>query len=443
MRKLCHNLLRACYRTARKCGAGVLLVFAHVRIRFAVRRIAAVRGRPLKVAFLVVFDSVFPLENVFRLMLSDRDFDPHVVVIPDVSRGNEHRDRVMQQTFANLRGKYGGRVTMSNDDGHFKDVSRAYDLYATMNPYSGMTHRFYSIPYLALKGCLVFASRYFTDTGTIYSRPFNTLLSLAWLWRFYAEDERDADNIRDAQRWLRRRNAVVAVGCPKMDAFKPVSSRSGRKCVIIAPHHSIDPIGANGFTIANFPRYADFFLKLPEMYEQIDWVFRPHPLLFSAMMNSGRWTKSECDSWLDEMTSHSNVRYEAGGEYLETFAKSDGIIQDCSSFLPEYFCTGMPQCYLLKSKESEAEQFAEYGRQLLSHTYKAYSEADVISFIDNVIIQGLDEKRGGASALRRRTSYVQQREGRSCDSRRHQALAGHVERLQCREANEGKHPSAF
>jgi len=263
-----------------------------------------------------------------------------------------------------------------------------------------MTYEFYRIPFLARKGCLVFASRYFTDTGTIYSNTFNALPALAWLWRFYAEDDRDCANIRRVQPALRHGRSVVVAGRPKMDSFKSADQRKIRKRIIIAPHHSIEPIGANKFSIGNFHRFADFFLDLPRRYPHVDWVFRPHPLTLRSMILSGRWTQEQCDAYLEKMCSYDNVVYEAGGEYLETFASSDGMIQDCSSFLPEYFYTGMPQCYILKSKESENEQFLEYGKLLLSYTYKAYSEDDIVSFVDDVILAGKD------SAKERRLAFA-------------------------------------
>lgn len=376
-------------RHVRKC----LLLIVRVRLFFVQRRISSVKNSPLKVAFLVVFDSVFPFENVFRLMLKDVGFLPEIIVIPDISRGKDNQEMVMRNTYEQLARKYGGHVKLSAVDGRFVDISGAYDLYTTMNPYSDMTHIFYSIPYLAKKGCLVFASRYFTDTGTVYSNTFNSLSSLAWLWRFYAEDHRDQVNIIKAQPFLRRGGSVVAVGRPKMDSYKREEKKKSRKCIIIAPHHSIDSIGANKFSIGNFHRFADFFLSLPQRYPNIDWVFRPHPLTLRSMVLSGRWKQKECDEYVEKMCAYSNVIYEAGGEYLKTFAESDGMIQDCSSFLPEYFYTGMPQCYLLKNKEAEDEQFLQYGKQLLSYVYKAYSEDDILSFINDVILAGNDSGR--------------------------------------------------
>ena len=368
----------------------VTLLLSRIRIHRKLQKIVDNCDRPLKVAFLVVFDSVFPLENVFRLMLSDNDFAPTIIVIPDISRGVEHQQKVMNQTYENLQRKYGDLVLLSHDNGKYVDISTSYDLYTTMNQYCNMTHQYYSIEYLAKKGCPVFTSRYFTDPGTVYSDTYNSLTSLAWLWKFYAEDERDKQNIVKYQSFLRIKNSVVVVGRPKMDSFHRINSLEKRKCIIIAPHHSMDPIGNNKFSIANFPQYADFFLELPKRYPNVDWVFRPHPLTLGKMVRSGRWTQNQMDSYITKMCSYKNVKYENGGEYLDTFAKSDGLIHDGASFLPEYFYTSSPQCYILKNNESENEQFIEFGKQLLKYTYKAYSKEDILFFIENVVIGGKD-----------------------------------------------------
>ena len=44
----------------------------------------------IKVAFLVIYDTVFPYWKVFESMLSDPVFDPYIVVIPNISRTYSH-----------------------------------------------------------------------------------------------------------------------------------------------------------------------------------------------------------------------------------------------------------------------------------------------------------------------------------------------------------------
>jgi len=66
------------------------------------------------------------------------------------------------------------------------------------------------------------------------------------------------------------------------------------------------------------------------------------------------------------------------------------MIQDSGSFIAEYHVSGHPQCYILRDQNTELSQFNDFGREMLSHTYKAYSEQDIINFIENVVLVGND-----------------------------------------------------
>ena len=385
---------------------GLKALLVQMSINLKVKKIKIKHKGTLKVAFMVVYDSVFPLERVFKLMLNDPMFDPEIIVIPDMASGNNHRERVMSLTLANLKSKYGASVISSRNRDGFRDFCGKYDLYTTMNPYSTMTYMKYGIQYMAQHGCIVFSTRYFYDTGTVYSLTFNSLGELSYLWRFYAQNPDDKDNIERSQRVLSICNRVKAVGTPKMDDFVATIKRNhSRKCVIIAPHHSIDPIGSNRFSIGNFDRYSESILELPSRYPQIDWVFRPHPLTIRTMVTSGRWTDKEAKNYIERMTAYSNVEYQSGGEYWETFNRADALIQDCSSFLPEWYYTGKPQCFVLKDKASVKEQFLPYGQEMLSHVYKAYCNADVIDFIERVILGGEDYMVGERRAYAQKLMY--------------------------------------
>ncbi|MCX2717904.1 hypothetical protein OQH61_09185, partial [Helicobacter sp. MIT 21-1697] len=46
-------------------------------------------GKPIRVGFLIIADSVFSARAIFELMLEDSTFAPFVLVIPDTSRGEE------------------------------------------------------------------------------------------------------------------------------------------------------------------------------------------------------------------------------------------------------------------------------------------------------------------------------------------------------------------
>ena len=173
----------------------VVKYITQVKVQKQVTYLRSMKGRPIKVCFCVIFDSVFPLELVFRLMLKDSCFDPYVMVIPDISRGYNNMMKVLDETLARLRIQYGSARILSSFDGqNFLNIVDKFDCFAMMNPYSSMTHKYYRIPYLAYHGAIVFMARYFTDTGTVYSSTFNELSELSYLWRFYAENKQDEND---------------------------------------------------------------------------------------------------------------------------------------------------------------------------------------------------------------------------------------------------------
>ena len=96
------------------------------------------------------------------------------------------------------------------------------------------------------------------------------------------------------------------------------------------------------------------------------------------------------------METHPNARYDHSGEYMDEFTNSDAMIHDCGSFIAEYLYTEKPCCYMLKTPEQATEGLLPMGQKCMENYYKAFSEEDIIRFIDNVVISGEDpmkEKR--------------------------------------------------
>ena len=360
------------------------------------RTIAKLRliNRPIRVGFYIVSDSCFQFETVFQLMLKIDSLNPKLVVIPNMNLSPSEREAMFDATTRALNAKYPGLVESTRVGERYCDVSSMFDIVATMNPYDHLTAECYGIEYLAKKGIPVLLSRYYQEDGTVWSVHFNKMPELSFLWRFYQCNVQVLVETASVQKLLSRFHRLVVVGEPKIDRlYEKQPAAHTRKTIILAPHHSIEPIGEVRLQLSNFLLYKDLILKLPERYPQIDWVFRPHPLLMSTMISNGYWTESARSKWLERFLSFHNVRYVTKGDYYDMFLNSDGMIQDCGSFLPEYFYVNKPQCYVLKSKEHEQLQFTTYGKSLLCHVYRAYCENDIIDFIDRVILGGKDSMK--------------------------------------------------
>ena len=84
------------------------------------------------------------------------------------------------------------------------------------------------------------------------------------------------------------------------------------------------------------------------------------------------------------------MRYDHSGDYFELFANSDGIVHDCSSFIGEYLFTEKPCCYMLKNEQEIQDVMNPMGIACMENYYKAYGKDDILRFIDEVILKGID-----------------------------------------------------
>lgn len=352
------------------------------------------KGEKIRVCFSVVFDSVFPAENVYKKMLDDEIFEPFILIIPDVTRGEENMFYQMDKTYKTLSAKY-SNVYNSYDykKNEFTDWSDKMDMCFFANPYDTMTHELYSVQYLRKNVFTMYIPYSYTGhlkyNLNIYKSPIYSLFN-----KIYVENKKTYNLIKKCQ--SKHIHNLEIVGYPKMDSIVSIPKiQTERPLIVIAPHHTVRKV--EGYlNISNFLRLADFFLELPQKYPQIDFVFRPHPLLFVTLSAEDIWGKEKVSDYIERLKLNPNLTYQEGGEYFETFVKSSALINDCGSFLLEYFYFGKPQCFVLENDEEIEREFTRDGKKVLEYVYKAFNEQDISSFIDNVVLDKKDfmlEKR--------------------------------------------------
>ena len=357
------------------------------------------KKRRLRVAFLVVYDSVFPAEAVYRKMRESKVFEPVLYVIPDTLRGEQNMLTQMFKTYKSLKEKY-GEVFLTYDIEHktFTAIEDSFDIFCTANPYDTMTHVNYRVRHLTIeRGKLSFYINY-GYPGVSYGREVFAFQAMSLVWKYFIESEALFPEYRRHEILYGLNTEIV--GYPKMDALAQcrIDTKRTFKRVIIAPHHTIEDSAS--IQISTFLLFADMFLELPARYPEVQFVFRPHPMLFPKLADDKFWGREKAEKYLATMKAFPNVEYQDGGDYFETFANADGIIHDCSSFLTEWMYTEKPGCYLLRNRESIGEQFMPAGQAVLDLYYQAFCEEDIIRFLDDVILRGEDPLK------EKRESYV-------------------------------------
>ena len=342
------------------------------------------RDKVLHFAAYVANDAMYGMHEVFGLMKQQpRRWDPKVVIIPDISRGYSHQKQTYLRTREYFKRLYGADAVLDGWDiqtDRCFDLTDQFDIIYFADPYDAMAPEVHSIHYAASKDVLPVYVNYGYDVGyyTMYSRMKGPELNL--VWKYFTETVYSLDDCRRLQ--LMEGKNVVLTGYPKMDAFAgyPQKKEGGAKKILITPHHAVD---MEELPLSNFLSYYRLIPRLPELFPETDFVFRPHPLLFSRLINGEIWSRNQVEGYLKDL-KEAGIEYSDGGDYLRIFSECDAIINDCGSFTMEWLFTGKPGCFVL-NKKLKKEHLTTQMRQAVKRYRIARSEEDIIGFISEIV----------------------------------------------------------
>lgn len=339
--------------------------------------------KQLKFAAYVIFDSTYGMDGVFQLMMAKPEqWNPKIVVIPDVSRGMEHARKTYFKTKEYFIKKYGSEFVIDGwnaENDEYIDPIDEFDVAYYANPYDDMVWKRHGIEYASTRNVLPIYVSYGYDVGrsTTISRLKGKELNL--IWKLFADT---TDTYYDYKKYqlIKGKNVTIS-GYSKMDEYARISKSShDRKRILITPHHTIT---SKILPLSNFLKYESLITRLPELFPQVDFVFRPHPLLFTNLINQKLWTKEQADAYIEKL-KEKGVAYSTGGDYLAEFEKCDALINDCGSFTIEWLFTGKPGCFVYNENLRKKDLTTLMNKAIKKHVI-AKSEADVIQFINDVI----------------------------------------------------------
>ena len=269
----------------------------------------------------------------------------------------------------------------------YYDLGNDYQIVFFSNPYKWMVHEKHHIDYFLGKDVLTLYANYGFEAHKYWKEVISTDF-YNYVWKACVETCDNYDYLKENEA-IKGHNAIVT-GYLKADSFfrETPLVRSHKKTIIISPHHTV--WGWKKINISNFLKYADFFIELPKLYPEIQFVFRPHPLLFTHLVSHKMWNEKQIDDYLSELLSVPNMRYDQSPDYSQLFLDSDALIHDCVSFMAEYLYVDKPCCYMMKTKEETMEGLLPIGKKCIDNHYQAFTKEDIISFIDRVVIGGDD-----------------------------------------------------
>lgn len=332
----------------------------------------------IKICFYTDLEETLP-RSLVNTMLKDSYFEVSILVIPYLSR-NEIKLDMLFENYNKLKNEFGEIVSCSYCDGNFIEFN-GFDFVCKTSLYENATLPYYTIRYIAEQKMKPFFIIYGYVVSNWYEHIYQSF-NFSYLWRYFVESNFSYEELSNKAKINKKQ--LILSGYAKMDALYDVVKRNRiRKCILVAFHHTIFN---KGVYFSNFLEYADFFLEIPKMYPEIDFVFRPHPLLLANLYRDEVWGRDKTEQYFSKLTNMTNVIYQRGGDYLESFVNSDALIHDCGSFMVEYLYTDHPACYMLKDNETNESNFNSFAKECIAKHYHAFNQVDILDFIEKVVI---------------------------------------------------------
>ena len=351
------------------------------------------RKKVINIVFIASSLAMWRFQKIYELLLKYPRFKVSIVIIPFISYSEEqqHTDiEILKSYFDGLNITY----YVSNETLFDIRKELAPDILFYPQPYEGLFSPKYN--YSNFLDCLLCYIPY----GFWMSKgewSYNLLLH-NYAWKLFYSTELHK---KDAQliAYNHGRNIEV-VGYPNADYFLGKThndvwkvQKTCKKRVIWAPHYTIFDGGY--VEQSNFLWMSDFMLKLTREYvDKIQFVFKPHPKLRTALYKHPEWGKDKTESYYKAWETMGNTQLETG-EFIDLFMTSDAMIHDSGSFCVEYHYTKRPVMYIARDFEKQVSDKGEFGQMAMKLHYVANCEDDIVNFIENVVLKGDDPMKQG------------------------------------------------
>lgn len=358
----------------------------------AIKRVKA-KNTPINVVFIVNDSSEWKYDSLFQQMLKDKDFYPIILLCPlIVHYSTEQAEDIYKRAYSTFT-QCGYKVikaseTVLGTNIDIKTLDPDIIFYSSL--WTGYMHPKYNQYNLRkyLKCYVDYGYCSIADEWG-YSSAFHGLM-----WRYFAECD-DIKKLALTAQPKELKNAIVT-GYPIYDEYESASGNpidwknQDRKFkrIIWAPHHTIE--GHNGLLrFSTFLENALPMLDYALAQTDIQFAFKPHPLLLQALYDHPQWGKEKADAYYQQWADGKNTAL-VTGTYMDLFKSSDAMIHDCGSFIVEYLYTQKPVLYLGNNRE---EQSNTIGIKAYRCHYHGSTIEDIKRFVEEVVLNGKDDRK--------------------------------------------------
>lgn len=352
--------------------------------------------KQINVTFIAMSLSMWRYQHLYELLSKHPRFNVSILILPCIqwAKKQQDKDRVELLEYFQEKG-IKPILGVKEDDTHI-DLRNELkpDILFYPQPYIGNFHEEFDIINFFDKLLCYYPYAFWRNKDSwSYDLPFHNKA-----WKLFYSTELHKKDAR--QYAFNKGRNVEIVGYPNADNFlfqkhtdvwRPQSTP--KKHIIWAPHYTIFSGGV--ITQSNFLWMSHFMLTVAQKYSDcIQFVFKPHPRLFSELCKHEEWGEEKATAYYNEWSSMDNTQIETG-EFVDLFMTSDAMIHDSGSFCVEYHYSGNPVMYIAENFEEQVAEMAEFGQLAMRQHYVGKTEQDIINFIEDVVLAGNDPMKQG------------------------------------------------
>lgn len=338
----------------------------------------------LSIAFVVVNESMWKYEMLFRRIEKENHLQTKILVSPSTQIDKEKAQNEAYRCFLHFFNQ-GYPVYLCSEES--VSLIEDIDLIFYCTPYDSLL-----LPYLRLqnqKKALGFYSLYgypLEEYKVWYDLTFHNLL-----YRYYLSYSQELEVYKRLSR-TKGANGLVS-GAPIYDHLMQHQDRdqeeSDLPLFIIAPHHSIEPWG---YALSTFLSYSSVFLGLIEKYHsRARFVFKPHPMLKNKLYHHPQWGVEKTDAYYNYWKTIPNCNI-CQDDYIHLFHQATALIHDCSAFTVEFQMLAKPALFL-RRKGVLPSKLNNPARVAFGLHDMADSPEDLFTFVEKIIQPNFQDKK--------------------------------------------------
>lgn len=349
------------------------------------------RGK-IRVGFLCQWIPAWnKLEPIYRSMMNDNLFEFYIICLPSKINNSiyEGSSEELNDTFIWYKERgYVNVVDAFQGGNTWVDIEAMHlDYLFLQRPYGNFLPQQYQVEKLSKYTKICYVSYGMTMTKEIANITLNRGF-FKHVYLFFAENEY-IKNLNVEQLWISHSLGIqhsMSCGYPGLIPFyehKCCSDKNKKFTILWTPRWTTD-LSLGG---TNFFKYCGCFLDYAHRNsDKMDFIFRPHPLMFSNFLKTGEMNESEIENIREEVQKSTNIEFDSNQEYVGTFGRADVLVSDISGIMPEYFVTGKPLVYCRSNMILTPHEFTE---KLLKGCYIVDNEEELRKVL-NDLVEGKD-----------------------------------------------------